>query len=554
MRQVLCSVIFVALTVFSAGARTQSEQPSGTIKGRITVDGKAQPGVLVSLFKADDTYFDRRPLANVITDADGGYRFTAVAAGRYSVSTYSPLFVNMEIDHNGQNGRFVAVDAGEAVEGIDITLARGGVITGRVTDAEGHPVIADPVMLLTVDGDRVAQGFRTPDIQSMTTDDRGIYRIYGVPPGKYLVKIGSPANINRAAPGGGRYSSYMQTFHPDVTEQSKATVVEVTPGGETAGVDIKVSRIQKMYVATGRMVEAETGRPVPNLPFGMGMGENPRPVRGGAGYHTNDKGEFRIEIATPARVTIFPSSNGDSNLAGDPFSFELTSERVTGLEVKLRRAQTISGIVVVEGSNKQPKFSSFTLSVTHMTTERGPQSHLSGKVAEDGSFSVGGIGAGKAIIYLHTPDPSPQRPWLMRVERNGADQEQGVEVAEGESISDLRLVVGYGSGVVRGQVKVEGRAPEEPNFFSNVSVFVAVRHTKIARLYTGVPLDARGRFVIEGLLDGEYELTLNSRRPISNGEAGRDLLSRLRATRQTVTVAGGAESSVTIPLDLSEKK
>ena len=145
MKHALCSVIFVALIVFNAAAGIQSEQPSGSIKGRITVDGKAQPGVVVSLFMADDYYYDRRPLATAITDADGGYRLTPVPAGRYSISTHSPLFVNTQIDHNGMNGRYVSVDAGEAVDDVNFALVRGGVITGRVTDTEGRPVISQAV-------------------------------------------------------------------------------------------------------------------------------------------------------------------------------------------------------------------------------------------------------------------------------------------------------------------------------------------------------------------------------------------------------------------------
>jgi protocatechuate 3,4-dioxygenase beta subunit len=558
MKHVLCSVIFVALIIFNAAAGIQSEQPSGSIKGRITVDGKAQPGVVVSLFKADDRYYDRRPLATAITDADGGYRLTPVPAGRYSISTHSPLFVNTQIDHNGMNGRYVSVDAGEAVEDENFALVRGGVITGRIIDTDGNPVISQAVTLIKVVDGRFTQSFRPPDQQILLTDDRGVYRVYGVLPGSYKVTVGHPPHVNRASLGGGRYSSYVQTFHPDTTDQSKASVVEVTPGGETTGVDIKVASIQKTYVATGRMVEAETGRPVPNMFFAMGMGENPRPTMRGGGYRTDEKGEFRIEIATPARITIYPSSNDESNLTGRPFSFDLTSERVTGIEVKLHRALTISGIVVAEGSNKQQKLSSLTLSVQCITSERSFQNYLSGKVREDGSFTVGGIVAGKAIIYIHGPESSLPRPWLIRIERNGMDQSQGVEVAEGESISDLRLIVAYGRGAVRGEVKIEGRGLEETNPFGNSPLIVAFRHTAIPGLYggaqVGAPLDARSRFFVEGLLDGEYEVTLRPSRYLPRDQEGRDMLARMQAFKQRVTVTNGAEATVTILLDLSEKK
>lgn len=554
MKHILFSLLLVALIAFNATAARQSEQPAGSIKGRITVDGKAQPGVAVSVFRADDLYYDRRSLANVITDADGSYRLAGLAAGRYSVSTYSPVFVNTEMDHNGMNGRLVSVDAGEAVEDINFALARGGVITGRVTDTEGHPVISQSVYLLKIIADNNTQGFRTPDIQMMT-DDRGIYRIYGVLPGNYLVRVGYPSGMNMASTGGGRYSSYIQTFHPDVTDHLKATTVEVTPGGEATGIDIKVGRIKKTYVATGRMIDAETGRPVPNIVYGVRLGEGTTPIPGR--YRTNEKGEFQIEIAIPSRVTIYATGDGENNTAGQPFSFDLKSERVTGLEIKLRRAQTVSGNIVVEGANgagAAAKLSSLRIIVRCTFAGSRYQNNLSAKVREDGSFSVGGIAASQAFVYINATASELPKPWLVRVERGGVEQNQGFEIAEGESISDLRLVVAYGSGSVRGQVKIEGRSLEEANLFTDLNLAVGFRHTSATRVGAGAQLDARGRFVAEGLLDGDYEVTLLMSRTLPNEQAGSDIMSRIQAFKQTVTVTNGAASTVTLLLDLSEKK
>ena len=546
MKRLLFASIIAVLTATVAAAAQQPEPPPGSIKGRVTVEGKAQPGVVVSLFKDGDRYYDRRSLSNVITDAGGNYRFATVAAGRYSVSTYSPLFVNTDIDHNGMNSRPVVVEAGEAVEDIDFALARGGVITGRVTDPEGRPVIGQAVMLLKIVDGRPSQGYRTPDLQMMGTDDRGIYRIYGVLPGRYVVRVGSPSNINRATPGGGRYSAYTETYHPDTKEYSKASVVEVTAGGEASGIDIRVSPIKKTYTATGRMVDGETGRPVPNNLYGIGLGKGGRPVFMG-NNRTDANGEFKIELAEPNRVTIYPSGNGESNLAGEPFSFELTTERVTGLEVKLRRAQTISGVVIAEGPGAAAKFSGLNVMARLVSPESSPYNNLSAKIQEDGSFTVGGIVAGKATFYIIPREHMAERPWLLRVERDGVDHSEGLEIAEGESVSGLRLVVGFGNGVVRGQVKFEGDVPEGAKFY------VLFRHASAATLIGSADLDARGRFVIEGLPEGEYNLTVRPVRDFPGGESSRDLLARIQAFKQTVTVTNGAESTATLLIDLSEK-
>ena len=547
MKHLLSAFILLVLITAVALAAQQPEQSLGSIKGRVTVEGKALPGVVVSLTKEADRYYNLGSLGNVTTDADGNYRFTGVAAGRYSVSTYSPLFVNADIDHNGMNGRIVAVDAGEAVEDIDFSLARGGVITGRVTDTEGRPVISQPVMLLKVVDGRPAQGYRTPDLQIMTTDDRGIYRIYGVLPGKYLVSAGDSTNLNRAMRGGGRFSNYMRTYHPDVADPSDATAVEITAGGETTGVDIKVGIIKKTYIATGRMVDAETGRPVPNNWYGIGLGEAGRPIAMG-GYRTNEKGEFKVELAAPNRVTIYPSSDGENNTMGDPFSFDLTTDRVTGLEIKLRRAQTISGVIVAEGPKSAgvaPSFSDLRVQV-NMVGPVPRENRVSAKVRADGSFTVGGLSAGRAFIFVSSQNEAARKPWLMRVERSGAVLERQIEIAEGENISDLRVVISYGSGVLRGQLKIEGPP------LDGLMMYVAFHHTGSNRMGGGVLVDARGRFLIEGLPEGQYELSLASETLLR--DRSHDYRSQLNAAKQTVTVTNGAETPVLLVLDLSKKK
>src|SRR6185369_8054343 len=163
---------------------------------------------------------------------------------------------------------------GETVEGIDIGLVRGGVITGRVTDASGQPLIQEGVRLTALDeSGKKLRGNMTyvnlPYGFMMTTDDRGVYRLFGVPPGRYIVSAG--VDIRHGYTGAGNVPSYYPiTYHPDVADDSRATVIEVTSGGEATGVDIVLGRSAKTYSATGRIIDAETGRPVPGLDFGYG--------------------------------------------------------------------------------------------------------------------------------------------------------------------------------------------------------------------------------------------------------------------------------------------
>jgi len=143
--------------------------------------------------------------------------------------------------------------------------------------------------------------------------------------------------------------------------------------------------------------------------------------------------------------------------------------------------------------------------------------------------------------------PAPKGLALLRVERDGVEQKNGIEVGSGEEISGVKIVFGYGTGAIRGQVKVEG---------GDVPA-AAMMYLSLRRAGINQPLnmrnptpDSRGRFLIDGLLPGEYELSLlfQTRRapPVAGGPP---IISK--DVKQTVTVTNGTESQVTVLVDLN---
>src|SRR6185295_17825805 len=99
-----------------------------------------------------------------------------------------------------------------------------------------------------------------------STDDRGVYRLFGVPPGKYIVGVGVDTNHNARMNAGTTY--YQLTYHPDATEEAKATVIEVSAGSEASGVDIVLGRAAKGFSVSGRIIDAASGKPVSGMMYG----------------------------------------------------------------------------------------------------------------------------------------------------------------------------------------------------------------------------------------------------------------------------------------------
>src|SRR5581483_8026048 len=180
-------------------------------------------------------------VVRVTTDSEGVYRFDHVVAGRYSLSAYAPAFVTPQPD-NWLTGKAVNVTDGQTLEHQDFALTRGGVITGHVLDVQGRPVVGQMIALTSADEGKPATPTNPlaaiPFGNTMyRTDDRGIYRIYGLAAGRYLVSLGANP-MGLGALGKQRYNE--QTYHPGVTDKAKAAVVEVKEGAEVAGIDIRL--------------------------------------------------------------------------------------------------------------------------------------------------------------------------------------------------------------------------------------------------------------------------------------------------------------------------
>ena len=262
------ALLFAAalLLAHAPSALAQRDLPA-SVSGRVTDGEHGVPGLTVTLISADPGQ-RFRSVARVRTDGDGRFLLSNVPPGRYQLMTSAPAYVVQGVADNYPPGRPLTLLAGEEVKDLDFRVERGAVITGRVTDGDGNPVISEPVTVAQVE--TTGQQFSTRgglDMRDRMTDDRGVYRIYGLPPGRYRVSVGQAGEE-----GGGvsvsfsRRRIFQRTYYPGVTEQAQARVVELKAGDEAENVDITLGRPLKTFKASGRFVSAETGEPVPESP------------------------------------------------------------------------------------------------------------------------------------------------------------------------------------------------------------------------------------------------------------------------------------------------
>lgn len=551
---ILCCGILFSLRS-RAGAQNASPEPvsTGTVAGRVTGDeDKPAAGIAVALLPVD---FNPRSriVGRATTDADGRYTLMNVAAGRYMVMPLAPAHIVESTARSWLPSKTVTLAAGETVDGIDFILERGGVITGRITDAEGKPIVAQPVQaVMVVDGsDTRNRGFAF-DARLRLTDDRGIYRLYGLAPGRYRVSVGQDQDNIRFLGGGAGRPYYPRTFHPDTREEAQGKIIEVTAGGEATDIDITLGSRLKTFTVAGRITNAATNQPVAGMRviYGALIRGSQNQVGSMTGGQMSDaRGEFRIEGVVPGRYMLFADGNRENDMYSEETTFEVVDADVGNVAVKMHQGTSLSGVVVVEGGNERaarailPRLSinAFPDSGERQTMFR----NTSGRINPNGGFYIAGLRPGRVRLDLGG-FPETKGFTLLRVERNGVALTTGVvDLSSGTPATDVRVVLAYGNGVVRGQVRIEnGVLPTQSRMMVSARRLVggemsmgAVRPSEV---------DARGHFVIDGLAAGEYEITLDAVMMATGGRGGRP-----PSLRQRVMVGNSGETAVTFVLDLA---
>jgi hypothetical protein len=530
----------------------ENKEPGGSITGRVTTDGNPVAGaVIVLLVGTSHGSQDEGALARARTDQDGRYHIADIPSGTYRVRPLVPAYVDVEAGASG--GGSVRVPSGAEVNGVDFSLVRGGVITGRVTDQNGAPLLRQSVNLYSIDEQgRPQRAF--PQIGGPATDDRGIYRIYGLSPGTYIASVGmDPKQSGRSL---GRDGFYKEVFWPGVAEQSKAQRIKVTSSSEEAGVDITVGPLSKAHSASGRIINAESQSPMPNQRYGLAEIEE-----GGSGFSsgfsTDGAGKFRIEGLGRGKYSVSAVLEGESGLYSDPEAFEISEDDVTGLEVRVHRGATISGSVVldsVEDSGLLARLSEAELMASFWPPDPliNYSSNRMARINPDGSFRFIGLRPGKVSIAL-VGNLQAKVFSLKSVHGRGVQDapagqsgpRQLMEVGEGQVLTGIQVVLSPSTCVIRGQIRVEGG--ELPR---GAQIDVSIGRETGSFSHSPIEVDGNGRFIIDGLEPGDYRVSVWAypRVPIPGRGYG-----PLASATQAVTVSNGSDATVVLVLDLSEK-
>lgn len=550
MKRLLLPLLFLCWGMSAAvsaqtPAKPAAPPPTASVSGRVTLDGKPVTGAKVAILGGG--FFDP-PLGKATTDAAGRFRVGGLPDGSFTLAVAAPASVG-ENDTGQNNGKNITLAPGEAVEDIELKLRPGGVITGRVTDSEKFPVIDQPVTLFRFRKDpRTGEERPFPFSYNgfggrFKTDDRGMYRIYGLPPGRYVVAVGdvslggttrfSMGDAGDVIPG---------TFNPGVTDVAQAAVIELDLGEVEEKRDIVIGAKESTFTVTGKLVDDETGAPVPK----MIVGANSRADGGVSGIFngmSDSKGEFRLTGLKSGQYDVVARSFGQET---DYFSLstpiEVRGGDVKDVTVRMKRGVTVSGRIEVTGGSGPTAFNNYFITFQTATKPGEPFNGQNRQVDADGSFRVSGLKPGTYRCNLFKIDSTGPGLRVVSVRRGDFDVTvTGLEVGT-EAINDLRVVAREAAGKVRGEIRFVGG---EVSAGSRVSISLRPTEGDQSPGSGGRgEADQRGRFLIEQLLPGNYAIRIL----LLDNQSRTELKT---FTPSLVTVPETGEATLLLTVDLS---
>jgi hypothetical protein len=383
------AVLWVAFSGFAAFAQKPTMPP--TAEPPASIEGEVRSSVTgMPIERAHVVVISGPQRYGTFADAEGKFHITGLPAGHY-------LFLLDRVGFISSPSRIEAdLHPGDKAGNFKLKLTPTGTIIGRVLDAEGQPM--EGVAVTTEIGGSINH--------STSTDDRGVFRIGGLRPGKVRVRA-QPTSFPfppEIRTDGTVEVHYSPTYYPSDLDAKTAMRVEVGPGAEVTGIDIRMIRTPLIRVS-GKVIG------IPQGATGTYISMHPR-----GGSQVKPDGSFEMWRVDPGKYTLAVQVNRNGmpgRFASAPTPVEVGQSDIENIQVQVLPIGDLKGQVIFEDeeARKSP-----ATGQRHVFLRAGLyQSSPNGELGDDGSFTLkqvepgvyhASISAGPAYVKSVTLGPS----------------------------------------------------------------------------------------------------------------------------------------------------
>jgi hypothetical protein len=555
----------IALTLLGALRAPAQAQRANTaaqssLQGRVVKWGTTEP-IAKATVELRPVGAGNPPPYVATTATDGTFVFATIRAGQYRIVATRPGYVPAEYGQRWPNGvgMLLTIPQGQSVSNIPIPMLLTAAISGRIRDASGQPIGNAEVEALKAtyrDGHR-----ELTKVDSAVTDDRGEYRLFWLPPGRYYLSARHP-DLSRSpmrmiggfVGGGGAVGAngliqfqefrsnsdgasgqsliigraanairerYVPVYFSGTTDEPAASPLELPAGADQSGVDF-VLEPTPMQRVRGRVVYESSGEPATSAHVQWVSSTGASSMSRSDDLSALGRmltlpptvqccdGSFELALA-PGSYTIVAANNNLNSHADVQVGFN----DVDGVLLSLGQSFNITGRVVFEG--RQPtsaELNALRISLAMNPPVPGLAPDSYSVVLPNGSLTLS-AGRGDFRInvapLLNVPGASfgPPRPgaptlsnfYVKSMRLGSADVLNGGLHLEGRPDAPLEIVIGTTPGAVEGIVMNQSHQP-----VPNVAVSLLPDLARRGRfdLYKSVSSDAAGRFRIEEVPPGDY--------------------------------------------------
>jgi Carboxypeptidase regulatory-like domain len=261
------SLLFITLLV-AVGVSAQTPRPADSplvkqeecnISGMVVELGGSKPlkGARIELQGTDD----HARSTSSVADASGHFAVKKVQPGRYRLTVSKAGYVTQEYGQRkpGDPGAALTLRAGQDLKDLLFRLIPSAVISGRVLDEEGQPL---QLAVVTATREVYNEGKRVFSAEAtFQTNDLGEFRLFGLPPGKYLVSaVDRSEKFERGGflwqeptqDSGEPELGYAKIYYPGTVDPARASPLVVKAGEEISSIQFLLRQV-RVYRVRGHV-------------------------------------------------------------------------------------------------------------------------------------------------------------------------------------------------------------------------------------------------------------------------------------------------------------